>query len=70
MNPEYVTALFKRIFEVQASTCENQHEDAKIRSKRYYDCKANLKVFKRDHYVYLLKELLVNSMNNTRRIRS
>jgi len=54
---EYATALFNRIFDVQASACEN-FEHAKIRFKQYYDRKANLLVFNKDDYIYLLKEPL------------
>jgi len=53
--PECTSALFNRILDVQASTCENLNW-VKIRSKQYYDCKANTYVFKEDDYVYLLKE--------------
>jgi len=38
--PEYATALFKRIFDAQATARENLKQ-AKIRSKRYYDGRAN-----------------------------
>jgi len=38
---EYATAVFNRIFDSQASVREN-FEHAKIRSKRYYDRKANI----------------------------
>jgi len=55
--PEYVTALFNRIFDSQASVCENL-EHAKIRSKQYCDRKANPLVFNKDDYIYLLKEPL------------
>jgi hypothetical protein len=53
--PEYVTALFKRIFVAQATARENLKR-AKIRCKRYYDRKTNPQIFKEDQYVYLLKE--------------
>jgi len=52
--PEYATALFKRIFDAQASAPENLKQ-AKIRSKRYYDRRTNPQAFKHN-YVYLLKE--------------
>jgi len=53
--PEYTTALFKRIFDAQA-TAREILKRAKIRSMRYYDRKTNPQTFKEDHYVYLLKE--------------
>jgi len=52
---EYATAVFNRIFDSQASAREN-FEHAKIRSKRYYDRKANIQLFNKDDYIYLLKE--------------
>jgi len=57
---EYATVLFNRIFDAQASACENL-EHAKIRSKRYYDRKGNPQISNKDDYVYLkcmLKEPL------------
>jgi len=48
---EYAIALFNRIFDAQASACENL-EYAKIRSKQYYDHKANPHLFNKDDYVY------------------
>jgi len=36
---EYATILYNRIFDAQTSARKNL-EHAKIRSKRYYDCKA------------------------------
>jgi len=53
---KYATTLFKQIFDTQASAYEN-FEHAKIRSKQYYERKANLQIFNKD-YVYLLKEPL------------
>jgi len=55
--PKYATELFDRIFDAQAMVHENLNQ-AKIRSKQHYDRKANPHVFKKDMYVYLLKELM------------
>jgi len=46
-------ALFNRIFDAQTMVRENLNR-AKMRSKQYYDRKANPQMFKKD--VYLLKE--------------
>jgi len=57
-NPKYTIALFKRIFNTQASTCKKlEHLNTKIRSKRYYDRKTNPLVFNKDDYVYLFKKM-------------
>jgi len=67
---EYATALFKRIFDAQASACEIH---AKIRCKQYYNRKANPQVFKKTissiqvfkkYYVVLKKYLLKNSLKD------
>jgi len=51
-NESYLEhALFKRIFDAQGSARENL-EQAKIRSKRYYDYKTNPQVFNKDDYVF------------------
>jgi len=38
-------------------------EHAKIRFKRYYDCKVNAQLFNKNDYVYLLKEPLRGKFN-------
>jgi len=53
--PEYATALFKQIFDAQVSPRGNL-EHSNIKSKEYYDRKANPQIF--NDYVYLLKESL------------
>jgi len=58
--PEYTTMLFNRIIDAQARENFNR---AKIRSKQYYDRKANPQVFKKDDYVYLLKQLTKDKLD-------
>jgi len=62
---EYAITLFNRIFDTQASACENL-EYAKIRSKQYYDHKANhIYLTRTIMYIPLLKEHWeANSINN------
>ncbi|KAH0949636.1 hypothetical protein HN011_007407 [Eciton burchellii] len=56
-DPKYATALFKRIFDAQATWRENLNR-TKMGSKRYYDRRTNPQEFKQCDYVYLLKEPL------------
>ncbi|KAH0946264.1 hypothetical protein HN011_010737 [Eciton burchellii] len=53
--PKYATALFKRIFDAQATARENLSR-TKIGSKRYYDRRMNPQEFKQCDYIYLIKE--------------
>lgn len=52
---EYLTNLFHRISSTQAIARENLTQ-AKLRSKHYYDRKANSCNFDEGDYVYLIKE--------------
>jgi len=52
--PKYTTALFNRIFDAQAAARENLNR-AKL-DLNEYERKANPQVFKKDDYVYLLKQ--------------
>jgi len=59
---EYATA-----YATEDSTLKHQHARflhlAKMKSKRYYDRKANPQIFNKDDYIYLLKELLRGKFN-------